>query len=78
MPPPITVIRSPTSGAASQSAFTAVSIAPASTARSAGTPAGTGTTADAGTTYRVWCGKRQKTVRPASSAGPCSTTPTLR
>ena len=35
---------------ASQRALTAVSIAPASTARPAGTPAGTGTTAEAGTT----------------------------
>ena len=30
------------------------------------------------TTYAVWCGYRQKTVRPRSSGGPCSTAPTLR
>ena len=64
MPAPTTVIRSPTSGAASHSAFTAVSTVPASTARAGGTPSGTGTTASAGTTYAVWCGYRQKTVRP--------------
>ena len=56
IPPPTTAIRSPTSGAASHRAFTAVSTVPASTARSAGTPSGTGVTALAGTTYRVWCG----------------------
>ena len=32
----------------------------------------------AGTTYAVWCGYRQKTVRPRSSGGPCSTAPTFR
>ena len=78
MPAPITVTRSPTSGAASHSALTAVSTVPASTARAAGTPSGTGTTALAGTTYALWCGCRQNTVRPSSSGGPCSTTPTLR
>ncbi|CAM5654236.1 hypothetical protein SVIOM342S_09795 [Streptomyces violaceorubidus] len=56
MPPPTTVTRSPTSGAASHRALTAVSTVPASTARPAGTSAGTGVTAAAGTTYRVWCG----------------------
>jgi hypothetical protein len=78
MPPPTTAIRSPTSGAASHTAFTAVSTVPASTARPAGTPSGTTVTADAGTTYRVWCGYRQNTVLPVSSAGPRSTTPTFR
>ena len=48
--------QTPIRGRASQSAFTAVSTVPASTARSAGTPSGTGTTASAGTTYAVWCG----------------------
>jgi hypothetical protein len=56
MPAPTTAIRSPTSGAASQSAFTAVSTVPASTARAGGTPSGTATTDSAGTTYLVWCG----------------------
>ena len=56
MPAPTTVTRSPTSGAASHSAFTAVSTVPASTARAGGTPSGTATTALAGTTYAVWCG----------------------
>ena len=40
MPAPTTAIRSPTSGAASHSAFTAVSTVPASTARRAGTRSG--------------------------------------
>ena len=62
----------------SQTAFTAVSTVPARTARSAGTSSGTTVTAAAGTTYAVWCGYRQKTVRPRRAAGPCSTTPTLR
>jgi hypothetical protein len=53
MPPPTTVMRSPTRGAASQSALTAVSTVPARTARFAGTSSGTGTTASAGTTYAV-------------------------
>jgi hypothetical protein len=78
MPPPTTAIRSPIRGVASQRALTAVSTVPASTARAAGTPSGTTVTAVAGTTYRVWCGCRQNTVRPDSSGGPCSTTPTLR
>jgi hypothetical protein len=56
MPPPTTAIRSPIRGAASHSAFTAVSTVPASTARVAGTSSGTTVTAVAGTTYRVWCG----------------------
>ena len=47
---PTTAIRSPTSGAASHRAFTAVSTVPASTARAAGTVSGTGVTASAGTT----------------------------
>jgi hypothetical protein len=50
MPAPTTLTRSPTSGAASHSAFTAVSTVPASTARAGGTPSGTGVTASAGTT----------------------------
>ena len=50
IPAPTTVTRSPTSGAASHSAFTAVSTVPASTARAGGTPSGTTTTAVAGTT----------------------------
>ena len=50
MPPPTTAIRSPTSGAASHSALTAVSTVPASTARAAGTASGTTVTAAAGTT----------------------------
>ena len=50
MPAPTTVMRSPTRGAASHSTFTAVSTAPASTARRAGTPSGTTVTADSGTT----------------------------
>ena len=64
MPAPTTATRSPTSGAASHRALTAVSTVPASTARSAGTPSGTTTTASAGTTYLVWWGWRQKTSRP--------------
>ena len=60
------------------SALTAVSTVPASTARDSGTSSGTTVTAPAGTTYAVWCGYRQKTVRPRSSAGPSSTAPTLR
>src|SRR4051794_37356433 len=56
IPAPTTLTRSPTSGAASQRALTAVSTVPASTARRAGTSSGTGTTAPAGTTYAVWCG----------------------
>ncbi len=50
MPAPTTVTRSPSSGAASHSALTAVSTVPASTARAGGTPSGTTTTALAGTT----------------------------
>ena len=65
-------------GAASQSALTAVSTVPASTARSAGTSSGTTVTSVAGTTYAVWCGCRQNTVLPSSAGGPASTTPTLR
>ena len=42
--------------AAAQSALTAVSTVPASTARPGGTPSGTTVTASAGTTYAVWCG----------------------
>src|SRR5215218_5923004 len=78
IPAPTTATRSPTSGGASQSALTAVSTVPASTARAGGTSSGTTVTAPAGTTYAVWCGYRQKTVRPRSSGGPCSTAPTLR
>ena len=70
IPPPTTAIRSPTSGAASHRALTAVSTVPASTARAAGTASGTTVTAPAGTTYRVRCGARQNTVRPTSPAGP--------
>ena len=50
MPAPTTVTRSPIRGGASQSALTAVSMVPASTARAGGTSSGTGTTAEAGTT----------------------------
>lgn len=50
MPPPTTAIRSPTSGAASHRALTAVSTVPASTARGAGTESGTTVTALSGTT----------------------------
>lgn len=50
IPAPTTAIRSPSRGAASHAAFTAVSTVPASTARGAGTPSGTGVTALAGTT----------------------------
>ena len=75
VPAPTTATRSPTSGAASQSALTAVSTMPASTARGTGTSSGTTVTADAGTTYAVWCGCRQNTVRPRRCAGPSSTTP---
>ena len=64
IPAPTTATRSPTRGAASQSALTAVSTVPASTARLAGTSSGTTTTDSTGTTYAVWCGCRQKTVRP--------------
>src|SRR5215208_1331457 len=78
IPAPTTATRSPTSGGASQRALTAVSTVPASTARAGGTSSGTTVTAPAGTTYAVWCGYRQKTVRPRSSGGPCSTAPTLR
>ena len=78
MPAPTTATRSPRSGRASHSALTAVSTVPASTARRGGTPSGTTVTAVAGTTYDVWCGCRQNTVRPTRSAGPRSTTPTLR
>src|SRR6185503_15206672 len=73
-----TAMRSPTSGGASQRAFTAVSTVPARTARAGGTSSGTTVTAPAGTTYAVWWGYRQKTVRPRSSGGPCSTAPTFR
>ena len=41
---------------ASQSALTAVSTVPASTARAGGTSSGTTVTAPAGTTYAVWWG----------------------
>src|SRR5215211_5051069 len=75
---PAPTTRSPTSGAASHRALTAVSTVPASTARAGGTSSGTTVTAPAGTTYTVWCGYRQKTVRPRSSGGPCSTAPTFR
>src|SRR5215207_3591644 len=78
IPAPTTATRSPTIGAASHSALTAVSTVPASTARPGGTSSGTTVTAPAGTTYAVWCGYRQKTVRPRSSGGPSSTAPTLR
>ena len=80
-PAPITTIRSPGPGRASQTTFTAVSMLAASTARVAGTPSGTGVTAAAGMRYRSWCGCRQNTVRPASpaaTAAPTSSTcPTL-
>ena len=69
MPAPTTLTRSPTSGAASHRMFTAVSTAPASTARRAGTPSGTTAIADSGTTNADWCGKRVKTVRPTEIAG---------
>jgi hypothetical protein len=49
-PAPTTHARSPTRGAASHSALTAVSAMPASTARRAGMSGGTGSTAKAGTT----------------------------
>src|SRR5919198_2695754 len=78
MPAPTTATRSPTRGPASHRALTAVSTVPASTARAGGTSSGTTVTAPAGTTYAVWCGYRQKTVRPRSSGGPSSTAPTLR
>ena len=78
IPAPTTATRSPISGAASHRALTAVSTVPASTARAGGTSSGTRVTAPAGTTYAVWCGNRQKTVRPRSSGGPCSTAPTFR
>src|SRR6478672_12615187 len=78
IPAPTTATRSPSSGPASQSALTAVSTVPASTARRAGTPSGTTVTAVAGTTYAVWWGYRQNTVRPTRSSGPRPTTPTLR
>ena len=70
IPAPTTATRSPTSGAASHRALTAVSTVPASTARAGGTSSGTTVTAPAGTTYAVWCGYRQKTVRPRSSTRP--------
>ena len=67
-PAPTTATRSPTSGAASHSALTAVSTVPASTARSAGTPSGTTCTAvgrhDVARLVRV----RQKT-RAAAQVG---------
>ena len=50
MPAPTTLIRSPSNGAASQSALIAVSTVPANTARSGGTSSGTTITAPAGTT----------------------------
>ena len=78
IPAPTTATRSPISGAASHKALTAVSTVPASTARAGGTSSGTTVTAPAGTTYAVWWGYRQKTVRPRSSGGPCSTAPTFR
>src|SRR5919204_3342427 len=78
IPAPTTATRSPTSAGASHRALTAVSTVPASTARAGGTSSGTTVTARAGTTYAVWCGYRQKTVRPRSSGGPSSTAPTLR
>ena len=78
IPAPTTATRSPISGGASHKALTAVSTVPASTARAGGTSSGTTVTAPAGTTYAVWWGYRQKTVRPRSSGGPCSTAPTFR
>jgi hypothetical protein len=53
IPAPTTATRSPTSGAASHRALTAVSTVPASTARAGGTSSGTTVTAPAGTTYAV-------------------------
>ena len=50
IPPPTTAIRSPTSGAASHRALTAVSTVPASTARAGGHVVGHEVTAVAGTT----------------------------
>ena len=77
IPPPTTATLSPTRGAASQRALTAVSTVPASTARSGGTPSGTTATASTGTTNALWCGKRENTVRPSRCAGPSSTVPTF-
>jgi hypothetical protein len=77
-PPPKMAMRSPGPAPESQSAFSAVSMLAASTARRGGTPSGTRVSAEAGATMRSWCGCRMKTVRPRSSAGPSSTTPTAR
>ena len=70
MPAPTTAIRSPTSGAASQSALTAVSTVPASTARVRRAPVGYGRHRAGRHDVAVWCGYRQKTVRPSSAGGP--------
>ncbi|GMA38345.1 hypothetical protein GCM10025883_03900 [Mobilicoccus caccae] len=56
MPPPTTAMRSPSRGPASHRALTAVSTAPASTARSVGTSSGIGVRAPVSTTYRSTCG----------------------
>ena len=53
LPAPTTAMRSPRRGAASHSAFSAVSICAARAARSVGTSAGTGITALAGRVMRV-------------------------
>ena len=77
VPAPTTATRWPGRMVASHTPFSAVSMFAASTARRAGTSSGTTCTASAGTTKRVWCGYREKTMRPISAGGPCSTRPTL-
>ena len=79
MPAPMTVMRSPSGGAASHSTLTAVSTAPASTARRAGTPSGTRHDRvgrdDEGRLVRE---QGEHGAAAISGCGPRSTTPTLR
>ena len=57
-------------GAASQVAFSAVSMLAASTARDSGMSSGTGTTASTGTSNWVWWGYSANTLRPTSVGRP--------
>ena len=65
-PAPMTSTRSPASGAASHSTFSAVSMLAASTARGVGTASGTGMHIAAGARKRSWCGCSTKTRRPSA------------
>ena len=79
IPAPTTATRSPTSGAASHSALTAVSTVPASTARSRRHVVGHDDDRLDGHDVRAsGAGTGRRRCGPSRSGGPSSTTPTLR